>query len=123
MASRDFDFTPTQKDAIKRYYGNTCAACGDSNERNLQADHWIAGDSQDTGICLCAYCNVNIKGSKYIPEMFRLIPREAVKIDAAYLGKIHENQDAFKLWVAQFRFFRKNGKYNLRKIKFFEAPY
>ena len=122
MARRDHDFTASQKTAIKDYFGNVCAACGDSNSRNLQADHFISGNAADEGICLCHYCNVNIKGTICIPEKFRLIPRDAVKIDENYITNIQKNQDAFAAWVSQFRFFQAGKSYNLKKIKFFEAP-
>ena len=89
------------------------------------ADHWIAGDSSDEGVCLCHHCNVKAKGAKVIPERFRLTPREDFKTDSRqeYKMMVAANREAFVAWCAQFRNFVKGRTYNLRKIAYFEAPY
>ena len=123
MARRSHDFTAAKKFVVKEYYGNVCAACGEQNARLMQADHWISGESNDDGICLCVYCNVNIKGSVYIPEFFRLSPRAAVPQGESYIAQVHANQDAFEAWVAQFRFCVKGKAYRNEKFKPLVTPW
>lgn len=121
--ARDFDFHPDTKAVIIAYFNNVCAACGADDA--LHADHWIAGDSSDEGVCLCHHCNVKAKGAKVIPERFRLTPREDFKTDSRqeYKMMVAANREAFVAWCAQFRNFVKGRTYNLRKIAYFEAPY
>jgi hypothetical protein len=123
MSRRAHDFAPAQKDIIKAYFGNVCAACGEQNARLMQADHWISGESSDDGVCLCVYCNVNVKGSTYIPNFFRLAPRAAVQQGAEYIERVHANQDAFAAWVSQFRFCVKSKAYRHEKFKPLVTPW
>lgn len=123
MARRSFDFHPATRAVILDYYGNVCAACGEQNARLMQADHWIAGESQDDGVCLCVYCNVSVKGNIYIPEFFRLAPRKAVPQSESYIEHVHANQDAFAAWVAQFRFCVKGKTYRRDKFKHLVTPW
>jgi len=123
MARRSFDFAPTTRATILAYFGNVCAACGEQNSRLMQADHWIAGESQDDGVCLCVYCNVNVKGNIYIPNFFRLAPRAAVQQGADYIERVHANQDAFADWVAQFRYCVKGKTYSNKKFKHLVTPW
>jgi hypothetical protein len=122
MARRDYDFSKAKKDQIKAWYGFTCAACG--ADRNLSADHWIAADVNDQGVCLCNVCN-GVKASINIPEIFRLAPKARLNIvtHAEYNMQIDANQEAFAKWVSQFRGFVKGRQYNLKNLKNYDAPY
>lgn len=123
MAKRSFDFTESQKWAILAFYNNVCAACGADDA--LHADHWIAGESADDGVCLCAHCNVAVKGGKYIPEFFRLPPRDALNVvtHAEYKAQVAANRKAFAEWAAQFRFTVKGKHYRTDKFRQYNAPY
>jgi hypothetical protein len=123
MARRDHDFTIAQREAIIRYHNETCAACGADDA--LHADHWISGDSQDEGVCLCEFCNVKAKGAKYIPNKYRLPVRDSLNIvtHAEYKAQVKANREAFVAWANQFRFFKPGKAYNHRKIKQFKAPF
>lgn len=123
MARRDHDFTDAQRETIIRYHNEVCAACGADDA--LHADHWISGDSQDEGVCLCAFCNIKAKGAKYIPEMYRLPARDSLNVvtHAEYKAQVKANREAFVKWTNQFRYFKQGKTYNLRNIKHFSAPY
>ena len=123
MGKRAFDFLPAKRESIKAYFGFVCAACGAQDRRSLSADHWIAGDAFDEGICLCIYCNVTIKRNIVIHEKFRLVPRNPVTLDSEYLNKIHTNQDAFALWIRRYNMVASLKGANISRIKFFVAPY
>ena len=123
MTRRAYDFSDAKKQDVKEAFNTCCAACGNADSRALTVDHWIAGDANDAGVCLCQYCNTTIKGNIPAPEKFRLVSRQPLAQDAAYLGKMHENQDAFQAWINQFRFFREGFKYNLKKIQPLKTPY
>ena len=123
MARRAHDFAPATRATILAYFGHVCAACGEQNARLMQADHWISGESNDDGVCLCVYCNVNVKGSIYIPNFFRLAPRAAVPQGESYIVQVHANQDAFAEWVAQFRFCVKGKTYRNDKFKHLVTPW
>ena len=119
MARRDFDFTTAQKASIIAYFG-VCAACGADDA--LQADHWIAGDSADEGVCLCQHCNVVVKRNVYIPETFRLPYRAALNVvtHAEYKAQVAANREAFAKWVAMFKYFVKGKEYRSNKITHFK---
>ena len=125
MGRRSFDFSDTQREIIIAYHGYVCAACGCDDSELLHADHWLSGDSQDEGVCLCAFCNVKAKGAKYIPNIFRLPVRDSLKAIThdEYKARVKANRSAFQIWANQFRFFKQGKAYNLKKIKHFEAPY
>lgn len=123
MASRSFDFSDSKRDAIIRYYNGVCAACGADDA--LHADHWIAGDSEDEGVCLCSFCNVKAKGAKFIPNRFRLPARDSLNVvtHAEYKAQVKENREAFVKWTNQFRFTKPGKTYNWKNFKDFVAPY
>lgn len=115
MARRDFDFSPAQKVTIIAYFG-VCAACGADD--SLQADHWIAGDSADEGVCLCHHCNVTVKRNIYIPECYRLPCREPLNVitHSEYKAQVAANREAFAKWVSMFKYFVKGKDYRSKKI-------
>jgi hypothetical protein len=123
MARRSHDFTPAQRESIIRFHNYVCAACGADDA--LHADHWISGDSQDEGVCLCEFCNVKAKGAKYIPNKFRLPARDSLNIvtHAEYKAQVKANREAFAAWTNQFRFLKPGKTYSLKRVKHFDAPY
>ena len=124
MAKRSYDFSANQKEIVKAYYGHICAACGCSDKRIMQVDHWIAGDSQDDGVCLCPFCN-NVKADKYVFEKFRLPPKAALNVitHSEYEYQVEANRIAFEAWLQQFRFVKPGGKYRIEKFKNYQAPF
>ncbi len=124
MGSRDYDFTESEKVAIKAAYNWICAACGHDNARDLTADHWLPANKA-FGVCLCHYCNTSIKGKKLIPISHMLPPRKP--IDATrenYNERRDANQDAFRGWIADnFKGFVKGVKYQTAHIPQFVAPW
>jgi hypothetical protein len=123
MARRDHDFSASQRESIIAYHNFTCAACGADD--SLHADHWISGDASDEGVCLCANCNVVVKGAKYIPELYRLPVRGALNVvtHAEYKAQVAANRKAFASWANQFRYTKKGNSYNWKNIKNFVAPF
>jgi len=123
MARRSHDFKPYKRDMILNWHNNVCAACGADDA--LHADHWISGDSEDEGVCLCEFCNVKIKGDKYIPNKFRLIARDSLNIvtHAEYKAQVNANRKAFMEWANQFKYCKPDRKVNLKHIKHFVSPY
>lgn len=115
MARRDFDFTKPQKFVIIAYYG-VCAACGADD--GLQADHWIAGDATDEGVCLCYACNY-AKSNTKVPAELRLAPRKPLDVitHAEYKLQIAANREAFANWVSKYRCAAK------LKTAYFKAPF
>lgn len=116
MARRDFDFTKAQKFVIIAYYGGVCAACGADD--GLQADHWIAGDSSDEGVCLCYACNY-AKSNTRVPIELRLTPRESLNVitHQEYKQQVAANREAFANWVSKYRCAAK------LKTNYFKAPF
>lgn len=123
MASRNFDFSESQKTQILAAYGFVCAACGADDA--LHADHWAAGDSEDAGVCLCEFCNVKAKGGKVIPENFRLQPRKPLNVvtHAEYRAQVAANRESFQIWAAQFRFVVKGKQYRWSKFQPFSPAF
>jgi hypothetical protein len=116
MARRAFDFTESQKTEIRAQYNFVCAACGADDA--LHIDHWVAGDSNDAGVCLCYACNL-VKGNARIPANLRLAPRNPLDIisHTEYRLQVAANREAFARWVAPHR-----GTAKLRPLTF-AAPH
>lgn len=124
MARREYDFSPAKKEFVKLYHGYICATCGCDDPEHMTADHFIAADVTDAGVCMCQHCNT-MKAALYIPEQFRFIPRDPIKAltHSEYKMCVSENRLAFKKWLLTFRYFKEGYNYNLKAIKFFKAPY
>jgi len=123
MAKRTFDFTDAEKTRIHELHDWTCAACGFDWADHMEADHWIAGDSQDDGVTLCSTCN-RVKGKVYIPEILRLPPRDPLYESDRFIWQeqIESNRRAWREYVGRFR--GALPKYiNGRKWPHFKAPY
>ena len=120
MARRSFDFKPADKIAIIAAYNNVCAACGADDY--LVADHWIAGDEKDSGVCLCQVCN----GAKYnarVTEKIRLSPRIpfADMPHSEYKKKIADNRNAFAKWIASYRGITESRAKAMRIVQYVAA--
>jgi hypothetical protein len=112
MARRAFDFSPAQKAQVLAQFNFVCAACGADD--GLHVDHWVAGDSQDAGVCLCQACNL-VKGNVSIPQNLRLTPRLPLDVIShiEYRLQVAANREAFARWVAPHR-----GAAKLRPVPF-----
>lgn len=123
MAKRSFDFTANEKQAIRMIYGDVCAACGFDFPGHLEVDHWIPGNTEDDGVCLCSYCN-RIKGNVEIPEYLRLMPRKPIdeELREEWQMRVVHNREVWSQYVSKFR--GALPKYiNSRKWTMFNPPY
>jgi hypothetical protein len=124
MAKRSYDFDGLKKESVKAVYEGVCAICGCDDKETLHIDHWIAGNKDDDGVCLCAFCNGK-KGNKYVFELFRPAPKAPLNVitHAEYKYQIAANREAFELWLQQFQFTKRGLKYTINKFKNYQAPY
>jgi hypothetical protein len=113
--ARDFDFTESEKNAVKAEFNFVCAACGADD--SLHVDHWIAGN-KDIRVCLCYACN-GAKGKTAIPAKMALKPRNALNVisHSEYKFQVEANRKVFAKWVSI-----RKGTAIIKQIAF-QSPY